>query len=1220
MKAKNRASSSEPTYSALRQREQSGVSMVELCLGLVIIVMVVSVLMGNMATTYVSIRTHKDKVFAYTTAQGILAELSAQAESVTDGDIFDVDSFDDGASSVATLSVVTEAGALIAPDHPISRNIARQGKWIWVRRIKVSPLPGIDNRNLRYVTVTIYRNKDVEEEYASLSTVMNTTSLGYPTTQVFDTYMLAVENVPGWWVNMESTRSFIESTLTDLEGRNPGLEFRSHWITKSSYGRNKVYRPYINVGVDSLAEIPLSYYYPGLLPSGGAITNYYSPDIIQGRMMTEGGGVHGYDSVSNPFPYALADAFNHGMRYPEERDFHARRVAEIIKKREAIDDAKLKGLVVPAEMEDMSEEPTLRLFLEDLNTNPGRYQNAIVMNLHGELLPVPPIRNFSDAAKTPTALPFVRVVSHSEQLRTERPVALLPGEDVELRVYAYTSDPDLHVAYMAGKFPGQPLSIPRVNPISVRIPGVNIIDAGAPGGLFAGVQIEHLAGGVDDGSGDSDYKPFAPSQVFGSVGLAVNEMCYLARWVDPGPGLEKYTELLLFHTPLVTPLLPDTLDPTKFRGLRNDAQSRLYGLEYIPGSTEAAHDFSRDLYTAGNGPKNSARWKITIPKSVLSAKRFVVPNTLPGAPNATMADGATYDPVGDVELKFETRIWNPLLNPDEDLAGTMWPKAIDPENLSVTYTWWADSPDDVPATERSQFLGDPRHNPYRDVYKPVPGYLPDFPNGYNWFHDDLEDSGDDATNDYPGIDSLRLNSAWEGRVRCDIPRLFSLYRDGLVKNGCVFTALNGWSFYYIGLGGEIGSDSANGYPDSIPVNRRPYGQPGVSGFVNNIIFMEGGANVGGRRFMRGNGVLAHWWGMPWLGEHYPDSLHGAWTWVDAEGKLMGNVLAGNTSANEIYRSPEPDVYAGSKFAAYGTDLLRSEHRTKQEGCTAWFNIGTTLNTFHHQSRNGKFGDLVGGGLEIGNNYNLELPATTEIGRPFALSTDTTGGPGSQFNFEPYLSQRCSGSMLRTYYNHEDGNTGSGLVRWTDNSNSSSAFVMVNGLSASLLLGTADIAKYAVLGTIHSFFEAGGAAVPHRIVMPPRVSLVFPTEITELNNPVTISVQWDIEWKRWDGMKYTGGMAGGFTEVESDVSYVLMYSKDLGKSWFYVDDNTVARPGTGAEDPTHMVADATVGTETFVWNVPAASFPQQFYLLRVEAYRTGQPLHYSHHQTRVFIDR
>ena len=45
----------------------------------------------------------------------------------------------------------------------------------------------------------------------------------------------------------------------------------------------------------------------------------------------------------------------------------------------------------------MSKEPTLRLFLEDLNTNPEKYRNAMVINLHGELLPMPALRNHAAA-------------------------------------------------------------------------------------------------------------------------------------------------------------------------------------------------------------------------------------------------------------------------------------------------------------------------------------------------------------------------------------------------------------------------------------------------------------------------------------------------------------------------------------------------------------------------------------------------------------------------------------------------------------------------------------------------------------------------------------------------------------------------------------------------------------------------------------------------------
>ena len=57
-------------------------------------------------------------------------------------------------------------------------------------------------------------------------------------------------------VFMEAIVPFLESAITDLENRNPGLMIRTHWITKSSYGRNPVYRPFMNEAVDSDQTVP----------------------------------------------------------------------------------------------------------------------------------------------------------------------------------------------------------------------------------------------------------------------------------------------------------------------------------------------------------------------------------------------------------------------------------------------------------------------------------------------------------------------------------------------------------------------------------------------------------------------------------------------------------------------------------------------------------------------------------------------------------------------------------------------------------------------------------------------------------------------------------------------------------------------------------------------------------------------------------------------------
>ena len=67
-----------------------------------------------------------------------------------------------------------------------------------------------------------------------------------------------------------------------------------------------------------------------------------------------------------------------------------------------------------------------RLFLEDLSTKPDAYRHAMILNLHGDVLPMPAIRNYSDAASDPIGLPNLRCVTHPERLHTRRDPATQP--------------------------------------------------------------------------------------------------------------------------------------------------------------------------------------------------------------------------------------------------------------------------------------------------------------------------------------------------------------------------------------------------------------------------------------------------------------------------------------------------------------------------------------------------------------------------------------------------------------------------------------------------------------------------------------------------------------------------------------------------------------------------------------------------------------------------
>lgn len=1141
---------------------QAGFTFAELSLALLVLVVVASVMVSHLTVNLQSTVGERDRLFAFGKAQAILAEIQSHVELGENGGGDALDAFDDGVVQRPTLTIATdENGQLVPADHPLSGNFRRGEDWVWTRRITVQPFPGLDNRNVRYVTVRVFQLDGAgrRRETADVSAVVNAAGAAFPTTQVFDLYLIAIENIPGWWVFMDSIRPFVESTITDLETRNPGLEVRTHWITTASYGRNQVYRPHVNNALDSLAPIPQVYHYPGRMPAGSASTFYYVPSNIRGRIAIDGIETNGWDQRRNPHPYALCDWFNHSMRHPEELALWQQRVRAVELREAEIAAARAAGNTPPAPLYDMSKEPTLRLLLDDLYTHPERYRNALVINLHGELLPMPAIRNYSDAARDPVAFRDGRVVTHPEQLRTRRDPGGAGSENPAFRVYAF------------GKPDNDPAAIMPM-PIALEVVGLDLTDpsTGAPD-VLSTVRLTNLRGGVPV-DGDPGYAGFAPAKVAGTGSLRNNEMFYAAEFVpDGGAG---FTRILLFNTPCVAPAVLG-------RGLLTNERARPYGLAYLP-SPGPNGTFTPDLSALGAGPKNTARWRLEVPAALL-------------------------DPDEDTVLEVRTRIWT---GPGAETSGTMWPPSERnaPDNLSRTYTWFADSPEDVPATERAQFLGDPRHCPYRDLLNDP---AQDFPNGYNWYFDSLENNGENAVADFaPGLDRARLENRWRGYTNFDVPRLMELLRKGLVRSRCVFTTLTGFSYYYLGIGAEIGYDTANGYPNSIPVDQTPYGAPGSAGFVNNI--------TGRRTFVRsGESGSSYWWSLPWLGELCPDSHYqGTWLANDAGGNPRGNLPAGSGSS-AFRHVPIEDAYGGSSRQAFGVAMQRSYHRLQEEGCTSFFNTGTASSTFHHQYSSG-YGGLTPTGAEIASNYNFNMPAAAPISRPFDLQSSGSGTVGTEFNLDPYRTDRFGTSLLRLYYTHPSGANGSGLVQLTDPADTASAFVVVNGIDKTVESGSNFIAKYSMLSLVHSFFEAGATTVRHRIEQPPRVEITSPTDITELVDPLQIDIEVATSWARWDGLSYTA--AGSVTEDEAALDYVAMYSRDGGESWLHVRDDSPATPGERPLDPRNLVPDAGIGPETFSWTVNSHDFPQGSYYVRVDCFRRGAPIHFSYHQTKIFIQR
>jgi type II secretory pathway pseudopilin PulG len=1112
---------------------QRGVTLVETLLALMLITIAMMAALVYCFSAMQGTRHNKDKDFAIQKAIAILEEMKGVVEQ-NDADAGGVlDGFDDGATTTPMLTIEPSTAG---PAYPGSGNVmVDTGRWKFERQISVQKFPSLQTSDVRLVNVRVYGwDSGQQSLLAEVSSVIQTIADRYPPTQVYDVYCLAVANVPGWWVYMANLVPFVERAIDDLESRNPGLEFRTRWVRTLSYGRDQEYLPSINAASSATSDIDEVYFYPGLMESGSAVSSYYVANQFGGRISIDGTETNGYDATTNPLPYALADQYNHAMRYPDELALFNARVAA--------------GLEDPA-------VPTLRILMEDMYSDPAKYENALIINLHGELFPFPPVRNYSDAAKDPAGRPNVRVVTHAEQLRYDN------SDDVNLRVYSYLTDPT-------------DSSLPDAldAPITVVIKGA---------GSLPGLTVSEIEGGLDLAPVDSS--PDSYSLTTGDATSSYSgDMYYDVAAVSGG------VRVRLYNSPLRTPCAGAGCG-----GGGLEPEKRLYGMEYIPTPlSNGSGDFSRNLTDGGNMTKNTARWIITLP-------------------DADLPDNAM--------ITIETRV-------DDDLTtGVLFPTRNEPTNLSKTYAWrgsdlWVfgdgtdANPPNLPLTERFQFLGDPRHNPYADLKNPYHSTNNPLGDGYNRYFDDFHNGagGNKAAdaNYWPGFgavknDSNTSNDGWDNGsdfLEIDVNRIFQTLRASVMRPRTVFTTMTGWSYYYVGIGNEIGYDGDNGFPNSIHVSSKPYTGAGGSRWEQSITDAVISGNTGGVKYVRENVGSNYWWSLNWLGELYPDSSYTDWS-------SDGNLPTGSGS-NLFIRDLRSNINVNLPT---GTTFQNVVRRTNQPGCTTFFSTGTTGSKFHHQGDGSGTGSLTAQGAHIGASYGFKLPPTVSINRPFNINLNGDGPVPDGFQDPAYGTAGLGLTKLADYYNHSRGGMlGSAALELTG-SGTDTTFVAVNGISNTQLTGSAFMGKWAFLTLVHTFLEAGLSTGAGRIPQVPRIAITDPNDLTDLTNPSSISIQWNETWKRWDGQPYTPNYSSTFTEA-TPTSYTVMYSDDGGTSWKHVQDDSAATPGT--RPPSAYLQTST----SYSLSTSATKFPKGSYLLRVEAYRDDVSLHYAYHQNKIYIKR
>lgn len=821
-------------------RAERGSTMVEVLIALAVVFVGIATLSQQISLGYRDLSQSVDRTFASAKAMAILAELQS---GIDRGEIKDAVALAERADETLNPVLTTlrdEAGRELAPDHPGSGNLTRGGTWLWSRKVDIEPHP--DQAKLRYARVSVFK-LDVQCRAGQLATVSSLLALDVPAfqpTKVYDVYVLAAAQTPSLWQPSGTLRTALETAAHELQSPFRGIEFRLHWITNLGYGRDDAYVPHLNATQPAdTSAVPWAYWYPGLLAGGEML---YSPELFDGRLRTEAGVLNDYDATSNPWPVAVADQFNHCARLPQARLAFDRRVAA--------------GLETAA-------EPPLQILLEELATDPDRYRNAIFVNLHGAGLPIPPLRNYADAAKAPERQPGVRVVTHAARLWTPRAGA---PAFAEFRVYGYKTDPGSGPSVLS-------------EPITLRFEGLDLT-AEINSGTDPTLWLHRLPGGVSSTTGlvdsESDYAPFSsetgipprksePRQAF--------EMCYEAGYsATPYP----HTWVKLYNTPLTAPTVGEGGLP---------ASERLYGLEYIPSPIVPGDGFSLDLASAAGTPqpRNTARWRLRVPVEVLLRH-------------------------GD----FDRRITVTTSIGDDLEVGSMWPVPHEPGNRTTTYTWLANSPQAVPWTERYQIHGDPRHLPYSDVT--VSG--DSFTNGYNTCFDDLVDGETSAASRWPCLDGALLRDGFGSGVVVDVPRSVQLWHEALALAGATFVELGEDGAHVVLRGGEIAAA-----PQSAPIGGSPSApllvHGGWFGLADPVEVdsmaspsLTSAAVAGPLCVTMGSGGFGV---VPWLGELCPDASF-------ADFIASGNLPTAEFQARRRSSVASPVPPAGSVFSSRASSV------------------------------------------------------------------------------------------------------------------------------------------------------------------------------------------------------------------------------------------------------------------------------------------------------------
>jgi hypothetical protein len=483
------------------------------------------------------------------------------------------------------------------------------------------------------------------------------------------------------------------------------------------------------------------------------------------------------------------------------------------------------------------------------------------------------------------------------------------------------------------------------------------------------------------------------------------------------------------------------------------------------------------------------------------------------------------------------------------------------------------SPDTVPATERYQFMGDPRYCPYLDVK---------LNNGYNWYFFGVNNIGG-----YSKFDMATYGWGPCGETE-DVPRFLQLIREGVLKSQAFWSSMSGFFCYYQGFGGTIGCGYDIGHGIFF-YNKSPFFKTSVSG---ESIYAIDETGYGSLRYVASR--TTSWYARKFLGELYPDNYYSS-NWKDT-----GNI-------------PLTDFWLANP-SSLGIEDRTCALRLTDCGASSFSNgIGPAgTGPFNQLCVNyacpsPDFGELSDPfGKNTATRFNYLLYKKVESYRPFTL--DRNDYFGNEWNYPPYSTTRTTLSIPKEngipmiFYNSttlaSSGYYPSGLTQIT-NAAIGTGFLLISGLAFQADTGGVQICMNSLVSMLQSFISCGFLTGDAHVTQVPYVEITKPKSSDNFDTTTTqVTIEWRPNWEKFNS---------GYSETTS-LEYSVLYSND-GKTWYSCDNNSAVEPGTRKN---------TISDTSYTWSVPAESFPAGNYRIRIECYRTNCKLHYSYAQTTIYL--